>query len=49
MVKKVSSKKKKVSNKKIHNTASAPNKHYKNKVVNKHNGRQWQIQTKRGR
>lgn len=41
---------KKVNNlKKIHNTQSAPNKHYKNYVVNKHNGRQWQIQTKRGR
>ena len=41
---------KKVSNlKKIHNHQSAPNKHYKDYVVNKHNGRQWQIQTKRGR
>lgn len=41
---------KKVNNlKKIHNTQSAPNKHYKDYVVNKHNGRQFQIQTKRGR
>ena len=35
--------------KKIHNTQSAPNKHYKDYVVNKHNGRQWQIQPQRGR
>ena len=40
---------KKVNNKKIHNTKPAPNKHYKDYVVNKHNGRQFQIQTKRGR
>ena len=40
---------KKVSNKKIHNTQPAPNKNYKDYVVNKHNGIQFQIQTKRGR
>ena len=36
------------SKKNVHNTKTAPNAHYLNKVVNKHNGRQWQIQTKRG-
>ena len=37
------------SKKNVHNTKTAPNAHYVAKVVNKHNGRQWQIQTKRGR
>ena len=41
--------KKERSNKKVHNPNPAPNKHYKDYVVNKHNGRQFQIQTKRGR